>query len=849
MMGTMAFARSPVAGSEALVSVQGLAVNFGPVRALDGVDFEIRPGEAVALAGENGAGKSTLIRCLAGDWTPSAGQILIDGRRISADPAAIAKRGVAVVWQDLALCNNLDIASNLLLGGEPSRLLHSDTKFHLRASSLLRDLGIELPDTTRSVRTLSGGQRQLVAVARAMRDRPRLLILDEPTANLGVAESAQVEALIAALHAQGTTILMACHDIAQMFRLTGRIAVLHRGRVVADVDPAVTHPDDIVTLISGQQVDSSARRQLTRLHGLADRLASADPSSSLPVIVSALSAALGSAQLSIHLLEGDTLRGNTFQGFSPALRQAWSELPLGAEGGPVGSVAASADTVVDFDVRTSVRWAPYRDLALRGRVGSSWAVPVVGPDGLTGVITVLRPEVGHPDRDELDLVSVYAGYVAGAVERDQLLGQVTARNRVLETIRDVLETLAGPVPIERGLTLALHALSIGLDADEVALISQWPGEVPVAARAVARRRGLPTAGLSSGDLVPEASPPVVAAAEQALEGVRRDGRARCLPGDDDGWRMVVSFSTPAGPTALVAAWGPRPVPPDDRALMEDAANSLRLALEREESQRAQQEAAALRRSQELQRGFLSRLSHELRTPLTAIRGYASSLMQPDVTWDGDSEKRFLSRMAAESSRLGRLVDDLLDFSAIESGVLRLQRDWCDLGLVLDAAAACLPPAGQAAVELSCDPDLPVIWADHDRLEQVFVNLLDNAVRHNPAGTHVTVTAARESPEAAGAAGLAGVVVEVSDDGQGVPRGVATSPFESRGRRRSPTSGAGLGLSITKGIVEAHGGRIELDQPDVGTRFRIHLPVEAEHGPAAPPGGEPRPAVAVVQPRA
>jgi signal transduction histidine kinase len=283
-------------------------------------------------------------------------------------------------------------------------------------------------------------------------------------------------------------------------------------------------------------------------------------------------------------------------------------------------------------------------------------------------------------------------------------------------------------------------------------------------------------------------------------------------------------------------------------LMEDAANSLRLALEREESQRAQQEAAALRRSQELQRGFLSRLSHELRTPLTAIRGYASSLMQPDVTWDGDSEKRFLSRMAVESSRLGRLVDDLLDFSAIESGVLRLQRDWCDLGLVLDAAAACLPPAAQAVVEVSCDPDLPVIWADHDRLEQVFVNLLDNAVRHNPAGTHVTVTAARESPSSA-EAGLAGVVVEVSDDGQGVPRGVATSPFESRGRRRSPTSGAGLGLSITKGIVEAHGGRIELDQPGVGTRFRIHLPVEAEHEPTAPQGAEPRPVPEEAHPRA
>jgi signal transduction histidine kinase len=846
----MAFVRASLARSEALVSVHGLAVSFGPVRALAGVDFEIRPGEAVALAGENGAGKSTLIRCLAGDWTPTSGQILIDGRRISADPAAIARRGVAVVWQDLALCNNLDIASNLLLGGETGRLMRSDTKFHLKAGALLRDLGIELPDTTRSVRTLSGGQRQLVAVARAMRDRPRLLILDEPTANLGVAESAQVEALIAALHAQGTTILMACHDIAQMFRLTDRIAVLHRGRVVADVDPALTHPDDVVTLISGQKVDSSARRQLTRLHGLADRLASADPSSSLPVILSALSAALGSAQLSIHLLEGATLRGDTFQGLSAELWRAWSELPVGAGGGPIGLAAAGAEAVVDFDVRTSPRWAAYRELAQRGGVGSSWAVPVIGPDGVIGVITVLRPEVGHPDRDELDLVSVYAGYVAGAVERDHLLGQVTARNRVLETIREVLETLAGPVPIERGLALALDALGIGLDADEVALFSRAAGEAPPLLRAMARRRtGLRGSMDARPSVTASPSAQVEAAAEQALEGVRRDGRAYCLPGADGGWQLVVSFPTPTGPAALVAAWGERPAPQDDRALMEDAANSLRLALEREESERAQQEAAALRRSQELQRGFLSRLSHELRTPLTAIRGYASSLMQPDVTWDGDSQKRFLSRMAVESSRLGRLVDDLLDFSAIESGVLRLQPDWCDLALVLDAAAACLSPAAQEVVSVWSDPDLPVIWADHDRLEQVFVNLLDNAVRHNPSGTHVTVTATSDGaaavPGAEGAgrasaadldsaSGLAGVVVEVSDDGLGVPDGVASSPFESRGRRRSPTAGAGLGLSITKGIVEAHGGRIDLEHSQVGTKFRIHLPVEAEHGPAAPP---------------
>ena len=150
---------------------------------------------------------------------------------------------------------------------------------------------------------------------------------------------------------------------------------------------------------------------------------------------------------------------------------------------------------------------------------------------------------------------------------------------------------------------------------------------------------------------------------------------------------------------------PGAAPIDATALLEDAANALRLAYERHESERAQQEASALRRSQELQRGFLSRLSHELRTPLTAISGYASSLLAADVTWDGESEERFLSRIAAESARLGRLVEDLLDFSAIESATLRLHPDWCDLALVLDAAAACLPPRHAARVAIDCAPGL------------------------------------------------------------------------------------------------------------------------------------------------
>ena len=166
--------------------------------------------------------------------------------------------------------------------------------------------------------------------------KPRLLALDEPTASLGVKESAQVEELIMGLREQGTTILLACHDIDQMFRLADRIVVLRQGRIVADLRPADTHPDDVVALLSGQQIDSSARRQLTRLHGLTDRLVSADPSSSLSLILSALGSALSSERLCIHLVTDRTLFCAASLGFTPGQLDPWARLPFGPGGRPGG---------------------------------------------------------------------------------------------------------------------------------------------------------------------------------------------------------------------------------------------------------------------------------------------------------------------------------------------------------------------------------------------------------------------------------------------------------------------------------------------------------------------------------
>jgi signal transduction histidine kinase/ABC-type multidrug transport system ATPase subunit len=799
--------------------VSSLTVRFSTVTALSDVNLAVRAGEVVALAGENGAGKTTLIRAVAGDVPPTSGSIRVGGRAVAPVPAAAAKLGVRIVWQDLALTENLDVASNVMLGNERRRHMFSDVALHKEAARLFAKLGIPVRDTTLPIRALSGGQRQMVAVARAMAHNPRLLLLDEPTASLGMQEAALVERLITRLREQGTTILLSCHDTGLMFRLSDRVVVLRHGRVVTEVRTDEVRPDDVMALIAGQAVDSSARRQLTRLHGLTGRLVSSDPSSSLSLILSALGAALGSERLCIHLVDDGQLTRTASFGVPERLLDAWARLPFGAAGGPVGLAAERQAPVIEDNIRTVAgSWRDYGDLARSAKVASSWSVPVLGPGGLLGVITVFRAMPGKPGRDDLDLAALYAGYAASAIERDRLLDQVTARNRLLETIREMLQTLAGAVPVASGLSIALQALRRGLGADEAALVTAADdGSVTVRAYS----------GAEDGADAPAAT---LAAARAALDGGWPDGVAAGVTGA--GRYQWVTFAAPAGRTVLLTSWADGELRDDATDLLEDAAHSLQMALEREQALLAHQEAMALRHSRELQQTFLRRLSHELRTPLTAITGYATSLLQQDVTWDAASEQRFLSRIAAESARLGRLVNDLLDFSAIESGVFRLQGDWCDIPLVLDAAIAVLPPEAASLVEVKAAPGLPAIWADHDRLEQVFVNLLGNALTHNPPDTRVVVTAQADGHDS--------VTVRVADDGEGLPPELARAVTEAA-RGRDPRwhevlaagvvrpsrrrAGAGLGLSIAAGIVAAHRGRIELQPADCGTSFLITLPVE------------------------
>ncbi|WP_186526094.1 ATP-binding cassette domain-containing protein [Leekyejoonella antrihumi] len=792
-----------VQSGPAVLRVRGLSVSYGRLAALQGVDLDVYPGEVVGIAGDNGAGKSTLLRCICGDLGEVSGEVWLDGEPLTSRPPPGSARGIGVVWQDLVLSDNLDVASNLMLGKERRTLLMSESRFHARARAVLDDLGIPIADSTRPAWTLTAAERQLLAVAQAVSPRPRLLLLDEPTAVLSRADSAHVELLIRRFRDEGTTILLISHDVDQLFRLTRRVVVLRHGRVVAQVDPARSHPDELLALMAGHDVQSAPRRQLSRLHGLAGHLSSADPSAGLTLILSTLGAALGAQQLSLHLLDEATLRCVGSVGLTPALEDAWRSLPLYVTNGPLSRAAVESAVAVEPDVRASEALGPYARLLDEAGIASWWAVPFSLGSGATGVVSIYRSDTGSPATDELDLVNLYAGYAAAALERERLLAELTARNKVLETIRAVLQTLAGPGSLADGIGTALQTLREAVGADEIGLFGRAAGE-----RTSRRAHAAPPGVAHSVRLA--------SAADAALDAADADGQVRVQVVAHGGSRLVVRLSDS---TVLAAEWRTRLASADERVLIEDAAHSILLALERERSELARRETTALRRSQEMQRQFLARLSHELRTPLTAIRGYASSLMQTDVTWDEASQSRFLSRISSESARLRTLVDDLLDFSRIESGVLRIRPDWVDLSLVIDAARSCLSPQAADAIEIHCAADVPAVWADHDRLEQVMMNLMDNAVRHNPPGTTVRIDVRADGPDH--------VVIGVVDDGVGMP-----SRDEKVGAMQPPlwrgaTAGAGLGLSITRGIVEAHQGTLRQEPLNPGTRFLVRLPVESD----------------------
>lgn len=223
-----------------LLAGRGLGRRYGAVQALAGVDLDVHAGEVLAICGDNGAGKSTLIRMISGADTPSEGEIRLRGEAVRfASPQDALARGVATIYQDLALAPRLAIYQNVYMGAEltrglgPLRVLDKAAMI-AGARSYLARLGSTVTDTTRAVATLSGGQRQSVAIARALRWNAEVVIMDEPTAALGVKETGQVLDLIRALNADGKTVLLISHNMADVVAVAHRVAILKQGRKVLD---------------------------------------------------------------------------------------------------------------------------------------------------------------------------------------------------------------------------------------------------------------------------------------------------------------------------------------------------------------------------------------------------------------------------------------------------------------------------------------------------------------------------------------------------------------------------------------------------------------------------------------
>jgi D-xylose transport system ATP-binding protein len=242
-----------------LLELKGVSKRFGPVQALDRVDFAVHPGEVVGLVGDNGAGKSTLVKAIAGIHTADEGTIEFEGREVTiARPHDATELGIATVYQDLALCDNLDVVANLFLGheevspgpGAVSRQL-DEARMEHQTGELLSSLAVTIPSLRSEVGTLSGGQRQQVAVARSLLGEPRVVLLDEPTAALGVAQTAQVLSLIHRLKERDLGIVVISHNLVDVFEVADRIYVLRLGRQAGDFDAEGTTEEHIVSAITG----------------------------------------------------------------------------------------------------------------------------------------------------------------------------------------------------------------------------------------------------------------------------------------------------------------------------------------------------------------------------------------------------------------------------------------------------------------------------------------------------------------------------------------------------------------------------------------------------------------------
>lgn len=255
----MASMTEPNASTAApILRLEHVTKRFGGLTAVDQVSLDIRPGQVVALAGDNGAGKSTLIKMISGVHRPDDGRIFLEEREITmASPQEARMLGIETIYQDLALCENLDATINIFLGREPLRRMlgifkQVDRRKMLHESQIVLDrLDIKIPNLRRPIREMSGGQRQAVAIARAVYWNARLVIMDEPTAALGVPEQRKVHELVKTLKSQNVPVIIISHNLQDIFAVADRIIVMRRGQKVGDVLAADVNGDDLVGLMVG----------------------------------------------------------------------------------------------------------------------------------------------------------------------------------------------------------------------------------------------------------------------------------------------------------------------------------------------------------------------------------------------------------------------------------------------------------------------------------------------------------------------------------------------------------------------------------------------------------------------
>jgi simple sugar transport system ATP-binding protein len=244
----------------------GISKNYGAIRTLDDVNLTLMPGEVLGLVGDNGAGKSTLSKVLSGAVVPDAGTIELDGRTVHfATPADARAQKVEMVYQDLSLCDTIDVAGNIFLGREPRRSvmglsLLDKRRMRDEAAVMLERLGIIIPDTRLKVENLSGGQRQSIAIGRAASFDPVVLIMDEPTAALAVAEVESVLDLIRAVSTRGVSVILITHRLQDLFLVCDRIQVLYEGRNVAERRVEDTNIEEVVDLIVGRKFAARSAR-------------------------------------------------------------------------------------------------------------------------------------------------------------------------------------------------------------------------------------------------------------------------------------------------------------------------------------------------------------------------------------------------------------------------------------------------------------------------------------------------------------------------------------------------------------------------------------------------------------